>query len=79
MKQYNRIMLGAGSKYIDECLRDGFIGVDFIGQMDMSDTSSDNETEWRKQLTKKYLEFFLKGRKEQRVIVSASCGQYVSD
>ena len=58
MKQYNRIMLGAGSKYIDECLRDGFVGVDFIGQMDMSDTSSDNETEWRKQLTKKYLEVF---------------------
>lgn len=29
MKQYNRIMLGRGGMYVEECVRDGYIGVDF--------------------------------------------------
>lgn len=58
MKQYNRIMLGKGGKYINECLKDGFIGVDFIRNMDMTATFFNDESVWRKQLMKTFLEAF---------------------
>ena len=28
--KYNRVMPGAKSVYIEECIKDGFIGVDFV-------------------------------------------------
>lgn len=57
MKQYNRIMPGAGAKYIDECLKGGFIGVDFIKEINLVDmTDKTNETEWRQKAIKIYLE-----------------------
>ena len=52
MKQYNRIMPGAGSRYIDECLEGGFIGVDFIGKEELTEASSGEETVWRQQYLK---------------------------
>lgn len=58
MKQYNRIMLGKGGIFINECLKGGFIGVDFIGDIDMTTTPFNDETAWRKQLINKYLEKF---------------------
>lgn len=58
MRQYNRLMLGKGGKYVDECLKGGFIGVDFIREMDMTNTPYGDETAWRKQLIKDYLEMF---------------------
>ena len=53
MKQYNRIMPGAGSKYIDECLEGGFIGVDFIGKVALTEAPSGEEIVWRQQYIKK--------------------------
>ncbi len=29
MRQYNRIMLGKGGVYVEQCVREGFIGADF--------------------------------------------------
>ena len=45
-------MPGAGSKYIDECLEGGFIGVDFIGKEELTEASSGEETVWRQQYLK---------------------------
>ena len=35
-KRYNRIMLGRGGMYADQCLKEGFIGVDFLPDIDLS-------------------------------------------
>ena len=37
VKRYNRIMLGRGGMYADQCHKEGFIGVDFLGDIDMTD------------------------------------------
>ena len=58
MKQYNRIMPGAGCMYIDECLKGGFIGVDFIGKVKLEEASPGGETAWRQKYVKIYLEKF---------------------
>ncbi len=36
MTKYNRIMLGRGGKYADECLKEGYIGADFDIPMDLT-------------------------------------------
>ena len=35
-KRYNRVMLGRGGMYADQCLNEGFIGVDFLPDIDLS-------------------------------------------
>lgn len=35
-KRYNRVMLGRGGMYADQCLKEGFIGVDFLPDIDLS-------------------------------------------
>lgn len=56
MKQYNRIMLGAGSKYIQDCLENNYIGANFIQDVDLTHLASDDESQWRHSLVDKYLE-----------------------
>lgn len=55
MKQYNRIMPGAHGTYIDDCLKNSYIGIGFLEDSDLSSTPYDNEESWRKQLIETYL------------------------
>lgn len=55
MKQYNRIMLGEGGKYIKDCLDNNYIGVNFLKDEDLSNISHTNESVWKQELVNKYL------------------------
>ena len=55
MKQYNRIMLGEGGKFIKDCLENGYIGVNFLKDVDLSTVPHDDEQQWRKDLIEKFL------------------------
>lgn len=47
-KMYNRIMLGKSGKYADQCRNEGFIGVDFLPDIDLSMRLSDVWQEFNK-------------------------------
>ena len=55
MKQYNRIMLGEGGKYIKDCLENNYIGANFLQDIDLSGISNDDENAWRQNLISEYL------------------------
>lgn len=55
MKQYNRIMLGEGGKYLQDCLENNYIGVNFIATIDLSVYPHNDEIYWRKCLIDQYL------------------------
>lgn len=55
MKQYNRIMLGEGGKYIKDCLDNNYIGANFLKNTNLSDIPNNDENIWRQQLVNKYL------------------------
>ncbi len=44
MRRYNRVMLGRGSQYADQCLKEGFIGADYEIPMDLTGHLPDD---WR--------------------------------
>jgi len=48
-KRYNRIMLGRGGMYADQCRKEGFIGVDFLSELDMTNRLSESWQEFNKQ------------------------------
>lgn len=56
MRQYNRIMLGEGGRFINDCVANNYIGVDFLKELDLSECSEADESLWRRQLTERYLE-----------------------
>lgn len=56
MKQYNRIMLGEGGKYIKDCLDNNYIGANFLKDTDLSELANIDENNWRQQLVNRYLE-----------------------
>ncbi len=43
-KQYNRVMLGKASRFAEMCRQEGFIGVDFLPEVDLSDSLCED---WR--------------------------------
>ena len=55
MKQYNRVMLGRGGAYADQCKKDGYIGADFNINEDLTNHLPEN---WR-EFNKKYIPVFL--------------------
>lgn len=55
MKQYNRIMLGEGSKYIKDCLENNYIGANFLKGTDLSEISNLDENAWKQKLISEYL------------------------
>ena len=55
MKQYNRIMLGEGGKFIKDCLENNYIGANFLKDMDLSKISNADENAWRQKLISEYL------------------------
>lgn len=55
MKQYNRIMLGEGGKFINDCLENNYIGVNFLEDIDLSEIPHSDENSWRQEMVQKYL------------------------
>jgi len=47
-KRYNRIMLGKGGMYADQCRQEGFIGVDFLHDVNLTNDISDSWKEFNK-------------------------------
>lgn len=71
MKQYNRIMLGKGGMYAEQCLKEGFIGADFDIRQDLS---SSLPNEW-KDFNKKFIPIYLKANPDKgKVSAGLSCG-----
>lgn len=56
MRQYNRIMLGEGGKFIKDCIDNNYIGASFLKNIDLSEISNVDENAWRQRLVSKYLE-----------------------
>ena len=70
MKQYNRIMLGRGGMYVEECVRDGYIGVDFNIYEDLSAALPEN---WR-EFNKRYIPVFMEANPDKsKVAAGLSC------
>lgn len=55
MKQYNRIMLGEGGKFIKDCLDNNYIGVNFLKDVDLTDIPHTDEISWKQNMVNKYL------------------------
>lgn len=71
MKNYYRVMLGAGSVYVRECIAGGFIGTDFEIYQDLTHKLS---AEWRA-FNKEFIPVFLKNRPEKsRIAAGLACG-----
>lgn len=71
MKQYNRVMLGRGSIYADECKEGGFIGTNFLPDNDLSGHLPDG---W-KAFNKEYIPVYLQENPEKtKVAAGLSCG-----
>ena len=70
-KRYNRIMLGRGGMYADQCRAEGFIGVDFLSDIDFSNQLSDSLQEFNKT----YVPLWLKVHPDKsKTSAGLSCG-----
>lgn len=70
-KRYNRIMLGRGGMYADQCRTEGFIGVDFLSDVDFSNQLSDSLQEFNKT----YVPLWLKAHPDKsKTSAGLSCG-----
>lgn len=71
MKQYNRIMLGRGGKFADQCKNDGYIGADFNINEDLTNHLPED---WR-EFNKNYIPVFLKNNPDKtKVGAGLGCG-----
>jgi restriction system protein len=71
MKRYIRLMLGAKSAHIDECLKGNFIGADFDLNQDLSKHLYEN---WR-DFNKKFIPVWLENHPEKsKVSAGLACG-----
>ena len=71
MKRYIRLMLGAKSAHIEECLKGNFIGVDFIPDHDLSKHLYEN---WR-DFNKEFIPVWLKNAPgKSKVSAGLACG-----
>ena len=71
MKKYNRIMLGKAGCYADQCKSEGFIGVGFIHDTDLSSTLFDD---WHK-FNKEYIPIWMNNNPEKtKVAAGLACG-----
>ena len=55
MKKYNRVMLGRGGMYAEQCRKEGYIGANFDIHVDLSDSLFDN---WR-HFNKKFIPMWM--------------------
>ena len=71
MKKYNRIMLGKSGCYADQCKSEGYIGVGFIHDKDLSSTLFDD---WHK-FNKEYIPIWMQRNPEKtKVAAGLACG-----
>lgn len=71
MTRYFRVMLGRSSSFADECLREGFVGVDFELNVDLSGQLTDS---W-KEFNKKFIPVYLGGHPEKtKIAAGLACG-----
>ncbi len=71
MKSYYRVMLGRGSKHAELCLREGFIGVGFDLEEDLSGQLPE---EWR-EFNRRYVPIYLaKHPDKKKVSAGLACG-----
>lgn len=71
MKQYIRLMLGAKSAHIEECLKGNFIGADFDIEQDLSKHLYDN---WR-EFNKKFIPVWMENHPgKSKVSAGLACG-----
>lgn len=61
MKHFNRIMLGKGGMFADQCKQEGYIGANFHINEDLTKHFPDN---W-KEFNKKYIPVFLKNNPDK--------------
>lgn len=71
MKQYNRIMLGRGSCFADECVKGNYIGADFDINEDLTGKLPEN---WR-EFNRNFIPVYLANRPDKtKVAAGLSCG-----
>ncbi len=71
MKGYYKLMLGPKSRYVQECLDGGFVGVDFKMDMDFSSAFPDD---WRV-FNKTYIPVYLQKRPDKtKIAAGLACG-----
>lgn len=71
MKQYNRIMLGKGGRYVEQCVKEGYIGVDFDIYQDLSSSLPEN---W-KDFNKQFIPIYQKAKPDKsKVAAGLACG-----
>jgi len=70
-KQYNRILLGKGSKFAKTCRQEGYIGGEFAVTQDLTEYLSDNCTEFNKKVIPLWLALFPEKSKQS---ASNVCG-----
>lgn len=56
MKKYNRVMLGQGSKFAEQCRKEGYIGADFDINVDLSDSLYENWRDFNKKFIPMWME-----------------------
>lgn len=71
MKQYKRIMLGANSKFAEQCYKEGFIGADYSIHQDLSNHLPEN---WR-DFNKQFIPVWLKNHPDKsKIAAGLACG-----
>jgi len=71
MKQYKRIMLGANSKYAEQCYKEGFIGADYSIDQDLTHHLPENWRDFNKQFISVWLE---KHPDKSKIAAGLACG-----
>jgi len=71
MKQYKRIMLGANSKYAEQCYNEGFIGADYSIDQDLTNHLPENWRDFNKQFIPVWLE---KHPDKSKIAAGLACG-----
>lgn len=70
-KKYNRVMLGKAGYYADTCKKEGFIGVDFLPDIDLSNNL---HKDWH-DFNKEYIPVWLKSHPDKtKVAAGLACG-----
>jgi len=71
MKSYRRLMLGAGSKYADECFKGNFIGLDYDIDKDLTPHLHDDWRQCNKEVIPQYHE---KHPDKSKIAAGLACG-----
>jgi restriction system protein len=71
MRKYNRIMAGAQSRYVEDCIRGGYIGCDFGLKVDMTGRLPDKWRDFNNEFRPIYLQAH---PKKSKIAAGLACG-----